>query len=408
MATVRLDTLPKELIAHIACCADALSVLNLSRVCHSIRASSYDVQVFKHLIVASQRERWNFESLDIDAIILRAGVDSTTWARYALADQRAWNLVLSAAAWQPAKGRDCHPLMKPADFINYMPELFVVKHPLMHAQSWNQVRDPLPDRKPTQLFGLAMAILALKHGMPNAFWQMRKHEGGRPADDSTKGFLWALCVIANTVKIGLRARAVVWPYNNAASRPHIAAPTASQIPLHPLSDGYNIPAPFSRRAIELLGRSTSAFGSWDSWYRLHNDAAFSSVDYFTKGSWCGYYIHYGAPPSLLEPPMTDIQFQVSTCVRQDGSAEGGEALNILATDCVDGIDGFNISGTVTRLDDGIKLSARKSYHRHPAWEWDCRLTPFGIVGRWGDIERPQGRFRGIVWLWKKEWTETVQ
>lgn len=75
-----------------------------------------------------------------------------------------------------------------------------------------------------------------------------------------------------------------------------------------------------------------------------------------------------------------------------------------ARDCCDGIDRFTLFGTFYEKDGVIGLAARKQYSNY-GWDWDCRLTPFGLVGFWGKWNRSEQRMlrRGVVWLWKEEW-----
>jgi hypothetical protein len=353
--------------------------------------------VFKHIILTSQRRYWKYGNLYIDAMADRAGTNTAEWARYAVADEVAYNLSMKGAA-----------LEAPRKFVNCLPELFVVKHPIMHAPCWQQ-SSPKLDHKANQVFCLAMAILASEHNMPQVLESLRPpDEPYLTRDDSMKEFLRALCAMALTLRSGLRTRLAAWPYNNAAVVPHISLPKAWQIPLRPLDDSYSLPLPFSRKAIELLGRTTTSFGSWDSWYHQHNSAFARRL---SEGAWCGYYVHFGVPPASLDPPMTKIYFRV-----KDGAASSEwnplekPCVDIEALDCVDGIDKFDISGTLSFRDREISFFGRKAYQNNlTRWDWDCRLTPFGIVGYWGHTRPEDGRISryGIVWLWKKEWTEVA-
>ena len=399
MASVRLDALPKELIAHIACCSDASSVIRLSSTCTTLRAACYDSLVFKSIVLASQRHFWTRGDLDISAIADRAGNDAAAWAKYALADEVACDRAVKDSS-----------LESPQKFIECLPELFVVKHPFMHEQCWHRfLRKPL-DQKANQVFCLAMAILASDLDMPQVYRGLRMSDDPwMIRDEGSKSFLWALCSMALTLRSGLRTRLAAWPYNNAAVVPHISLPKAWQIPLRPLNDSYGLPLPFSRKAVELLGRTTTSFGSWDSWYHQHNSASARSL---TDGEWCGYYAHFGVQAAWLDPPMTEICFRV-----KDGSALSEwnpmeqPFVEVEALNCVDGIDKFDISGTLSFRDRETVFVGQKVYQNSPTrWDWNCRLTPFGIVGYWGHASAEDGRMSnyGIVWLWKKEWTHRVE
>lgn len=212
--------------------------------------------------------------------------------------------------------------------------------------------------------------------------------------------------MALTLRSGLRTRLAAWPYNNAAVVPHVAPPVAWQIPLRPSNDSYGLPLPFSRKAVELLGRNTSSFGSWDSWYHQHSFALAHSL---TEGLWCGYYAHFGIQAAYLDPPMTEIRFRVKdgSSISEWDSMEQ-PSVEIEALNCIDGIDSFNISGTLTVRDRQTVFMGQKQYQNHPTdWDWNCRLTPFGLVGFWGRVYEEESRVSnyGALWLWKKEWTD---
>lgn len=401
MHSAKLDVLPKELIAHIACCSDAETVLRLSLTCKTIRSACYDGLVFKHMLLNRQNQNWTQKTLDIEAIAERAGNDVVCWARYALGDEIAFSL----------SEREC-PLEVPQKFANCLPELFVVKHPFMYDQCWKRFLHKPLDQRPNRIFCLALAILASEQDMPQVFRSLRmQDEPYLMRDDSMKGFLWALCTIALTLRSTLRTRLAAWPYNNNATVPHISFPKASQIPMRPLNDSYTLPLPFSRRAVELLGRSTSSFSGWDSWYDQHNAAFARTITNLTEGTWCGYYVHFGVQAAWLDPPMTEIRFRLKGERPFSGinSLDTG-FVNLEALNCVDGIDTYDLDGTLSFRDREVAFIGQKEYHSTPTrWDWDLRLTPFGLVGYWGHAQPEEGRTSryGIVWLWKKEWTEVV-
>ena len=393
MATSHFETLAKELIANVACYTDASSVLSLSLTSKRLRSASYDSLVFRELLINSQRCQWVESYLDVDAIAARAGNDVETWARYALADQKAWNLSQQGES----------PLGSPKDdFLHYVPELLVLKHPFVKDLWWKHLlREPF-DGPPNQLFCLAVASMATANDEPPFF----KREDPSSDRESARAFLWAFRTIALDIRASLKKRLAAWPYNNAANVPHITTPNIYQIPLHPLSHRYTLPSPFPQHPAKLLRLHTvwdPTFGNWDTWYHLHNYEAFKSPTYLTEGTWCGYYTYLGPQAGQLDPPMTEIRFQLQTLPQRDV-----ERIGIVATNCVDGIARFDLLGSLIRVEDGIKLKARMNYLRRQPWDWDCRLTPFGIVGYWGTSGQDGLSRQGLVWLWKKEWTETSQ
>ncbi|RVD90269.1 uncharacterized protein DFL_001244 [Arthrobotrys flagrans] len=54
-----------------------------------------------------------------------------------------------------------------------------------------------------------------------------------------------------------------------------------------------------------------------------------------------------------------------------------------------------------------KVHLTKAYYKGlesgTLWNWTAFMTPFGIVGRWGDR-----RFGGYIWLWKEDWYGPVE
>lgn len=177
MSSIRLYELPKELIAQIACCSNASSVIRLSSTCKAIRAACYDHLVFKHIIRANQQHFWRWSTLDIHSIANRAENDTATWAKYAVADEVACERSL-----------DYSPFESPQKFVNCLPELFVIKHPFMHAKCWCHFLYKPFDQNANQIFCLAMAILASELDMPQVYKSLCM-SNQMTRDDSSKIFL---------------------------------------------------------------------------------------------------------------------------------------------------------------------------------------------------------------------------
>lgn len=417
MPTGTFESLPKELIAHIASFTEPSAVLKLSATCRSIRAACWDPLILRNLLIASQHDYWNYDALDVDEIASSAGNDVTTWAQYGVADERAKALLKSVPddpSW--ALTEITYPLQLPKTYISYLPELFVIKHPFMSGQCWETAVLCQRDANPRRIFCLAMTILASEENMINVLQNLyRARCDWFPANNNTSAFLWALCNIALWARTKIKQRLAAWPYNDAARVPFIGIPKAVQIPLQPLNDRYKLPTPFSCPPAELFGQLTSSSGAWDRWYRLHNYEAFRSKTYLADGTWCGYYIHFGMANfnNGIEAPMMGIQFEVEEASPEYGPASHERrVLHFHAKDCVDGIDSFSLNGSMTCLDRDVMLIARKDYQNFNfGWDWDCRLTPFGIVGFWGqwnllNQDHHSLNRHGLVWLWKKAWTES--
>lgn len=395
MASIKLENLPRELIVHIATFVEALSIINLSRTSKTIRSAVWDSLIFKEILQRSQCENWRNDSLDIDAIAKRAGTDPCIWSRYAVADDKAW--VLTGMK---------DPLLSRKLSINFLPELAVVKHPFMNRSCWCMATHGPFDYLTSHVFSLATAALSADervldrwHDPGHCEYCYPKPRENDPAFLNGEGSLWTLCSMAIALRDALKMRRLAWPYNHVANTPHVDFPRADTISLRPLKDDYVLPLPFSHRAVELLSKPTSGLSGWDTWYRRHCHAMYSSPEFLTDGSWCGYYIWTNSHQASVEPPMTNIHFQ-----RSIPKVEADcEAALIWADDCIDGVGPFILRGSISFDGNVVSVSAFKNYVGGPIWEWDCRLTPFGIVGHWGKNIEEEFRTYGYVWLWKEEW-----
>lgn len=153
MHRLHLDTLPEELISHIASSTNATTVLNLTRTCHRLRSVCSDALIFHRIIRTSQQERRpqsSSQHLDFDALSSRAGKDVSLWARYAVADQRAWEAegqdVLSEGSWE------------------WAPELAVLRHPFVRFGCWGRLEKGLGEVSAREMFCFAVAVLAREVG----------------------------------------------------------------------------------------------------------------------------------------------------------------------------------------------------------------------------------------------------
>ncbi|KAK5112794.1 hypothetical protein LTR85_011128 [Meristemomyces frigidus] len=233
-----------------------------------------------------------------------------------------------------------------------------------------------------------MAILASDEAMPELFRSYRAQQNRVLIHgvDST-AFLWALRQIALDIPL----------------------PVAMQIPIT-----QDPPLPFAKSF------------TFNQWYAQHNDRLSSTADYLTEGSWCGYYTLLGPNIEHVDPPMTNIKFHLIPTPHSPP-----DELSLKAEGCRDGAGSFTITGAFRKhpeatdaqndrlksRGDEIAFTAVKQYtNSGTSWQWDLRITPFGLVGFWGLLggsDRGRGstwlvtlgmeRY-GVVWLWKEEWT----
>lgn len=386
----RLDTLPKELIAQIATLADVRSAILLSRICRRTRSAVYDSFVFKSILETSQRTRWKRDSLQLQAVDQAACRDPELWLRFAIADQKAWELAQL----------EC-PLEFPSKIQEWLPELFTVRHPFIYHQCWDRMLGDGQFQPMQQVFCQAVAILASSENMPQLANGLRRQEDTilRRGTGSHDTFLWALCSIALTLRMSLRTRLAAWPYNNDAHVPFIQPVRLSQIPMI----SQDLPIPFGGRGLQPYPSNT-----WYRWYQACNERVLKNVELFTSGTWCGYYSHFGIYGQSTDPPMMNIKFRVVPRAET-------HMITLRADECVDGIGEFSIEAGFTKSGsnffDQVEFLGQKTYnHVDLSWLWDMRVTPFGLCGFWGvlaaddsslDIER-----HGTVWLWKEEWTKS--
>lgn len=357
-----LEVLPEELLASIALLSDASSVISLSQTSRRLRASCFTALVLKTLLIDSQKYHWDNPSLDIVAVEVTAEKNVQAWARFALADHTAWELAQ----------KEC-PLESTERFLEWLPELFVLRHPFMLHQCWSRfLREPM--KQPAkQVFCLAVAILAVDRDMPQVTKSLNmNHDPKETNRYDTKAYLWSLCSIALIIRTAVRLRLAAWPFNGDAHVPYVMPPGINQTPLTPLDSSYSIPRPFGR------GRE------WQHWYSSHSLAMLCArPSTLFSGTWCGYYTYFGQP-QRLDPPMVDISFSCTECNgRCERKGQVGHRNNgsdrlwskVAAEACRDGLDTFRLSGTVMQNGDGdVEIELTKDYSHGGQWDWDCVST----------------------------------
>jgi hypothetical protein len=133
MAPIPLDSLPREILARIACSGPAESVLALAKTCRALYHACYDALVFK-AVIEYQRPLWNeSKMLDIPTLSRYIGPkDTQAWARFAVADQRAMEFRDKIG---PSNGTQvmsseyielCNTYVR-EDFESWVPHLFVAR-----------------------------------------------------------------------------------------------------------------------------------------------------------------------------------------------------------------------------------------------------------------------------------------
>ncbi len=156
--------------------------------------------------------------------------------------------------------------------------------------------------------------------------------------------------------------------------PIMSFPSPTSIPFHLLMD---VPLPFSPDAAEKFSSC--------------HLARMTTVDFLQDGEWTGFYamsFDY-KNPALFDPPMRGIRFAATANSDSETTLYGtGE----------DSVGAFHLEGTLGPSTGNIRLT--KMYEGGlPVWNWECLMTPVGIVGCWGCPE-----YGGWLWLWKTGWT----
>ncbi|EPS45051.1 hypothetical protein H072_1042 [Dactylellina haptotyla CBS 200.50] len=176
--------------------------------------------------------------------------------------------------------------------------------------------------------------------------------------------------------------------------------------LKPAPSGYEIP-------FESFMKLPEPFGDPAEFVWCHLEQM-TSKEFLEDGKWMGYYTTRYSGRGLeymrRDGPhqyIVDVEFKVIPD-DNDGNVEDGvnEELWFL------GITGsgrdrrgeFEISGKIFPNTGKVVLEKTFSYFpplRAPTMrslDWMAFMTPFGIVGYWGDIKDG-----GLVWLWKESW-----
>ena len=124
--------------------------------------------------------------------------------------------------------------------------------------------------------------------------------------------------------------------------------------------------------------------------------AMASKAFLEDGEWIGYY-SLGTGRGLTEsfdPAMRGLHLEVID------EADNG-TVHFRGTGGRDHVNAFTLEGKLDRASG--KLYAQKIYPGH-TWHWGGVMTPFGMIGEWGNIHGWEARRGGWFWLWKKAWS----
>ena len=118
-----------------------------------------------------------------------------------------------------------------------------------------------------------------------------------------------------------------------------------------------------------------------------------NATFLEDGEWVGYYSIFG-PPMMVDPPMTGIYFET---IPEDHeySHLSLESFRVHARG-TDSIGDFTLSGWMEKQTGNFEIT--KQYIGSHSWSWTGLMTPFGLVGMWGESA-------DWFWLWKRAWTK---
>jgi hypothetical protein len=121
---------------------------------------------------------------------------------------------------------------------------------------------------------------------------------------------------------------------------------------------------------------------------------------FLSGNWTGYYsdirwADHDRPATVqFDPPMRDI------CIIARPLFRKGQWAGTKIDKQSQGVDAqgeFTLEGLVE--EDGTVSIDKFHIATSWTWKWTGHVTPFGIVGSWGN----QYTLGGYFWIWKEEW-----
>lgn len=446
-----LDQLPLELQQRIVSVADFPSLLSLSLTCRVLHRACQNATILRSLI--KNRNGYGGPVWRYPDFFEKCS--SPELARYALADARAsqdgniWAFsIVNVDQWLPqlvALNRKCLPTFqslndpdRPDPFIDtldvrllsslldYLDGLSTIGNIVgnirshhRYSQSFCMAARLMSIVPPNDLPLNSSQFLQSGSGGTDSFLEggrhpchdkpVRRHLQPRDGPNSfyhqmqtrlgIKGQLLDVHVRAN-VEVGIIALTLREKLIHDGREPTAAAgiyahpfcfpvTTASQLPTW-----QDIPFHTFMQLPQLFGPNAAED------FSLYHLANMTTSEFLADVEWRGFYsVPSGRSTATAkyDPPMHGINFSA-----RDLSPAG--PVELIAMDGRDGVGAFSLVGTVSKSSGWVEL--RKEYRAIAgttgllSWKWYGVVTPFGIVGTWG-----QPRWGGWVWLWKAKWTE---
>ncbi|KAF2229308.1 hypothetical protein EV356DRAFT_511077 [Viridothelium virens] len=399
-SSAMLDGLPLEVMQNIACQSDARAVLALSHTNSRLRAACWSPFVLRR-IIEHRRDIWKRDSFDIAFVGRSIGLDTETWAKFALADQCAFEL------YNGVTGGLTRDVIKRS--LSWAPQLIVCQHPVA-SSPWlaENLASVVHDLTSVTLddrinFWYAATMISTTYEGNDMVLSNANTVKGLYSDiceaKSVGKVLRALGAFAVLLKQAIRTDTIndVLGYVPATgARPradNMLFPSAMDIPVLRLNN-ISLCSPFGMSVCP-DGRRPS---DWTFWIN-HCSKQMLLPEFITDGEWSGYYCYGNNRRVSFDGPMDGIKFEISESL--------GHRRDVDRTGCYhvkgSGIDSVGIFTLDGEIREPHELLLSKRYATH-SWLWECTMTPFGIFGDW--FQHGHGRNRvalGAIWLWKKDW-----
>jgi hypothetical protein len=182
-------------------------------------------------------------------------------------------------------------------------------------------------------------------------------------DNSLSSLYWEFCRMVLKFNRLLRNKVMSWPSTEDGTVPYLRLPTMYELRVsETINSQYSLPLPYD--------------GGHKQWYANHTRAMVEDSEYFTTGTWQGYYSYsdFFMSSHMLDPPMRNIKF------RRVGTSP--ETIELCGEGGFDGAVGpFSVDLLASQSAEGIAVRGSKIYSSGAAhWEWDLKVTPLGLIG----------------------------
>ena len=371
------NSLPAEILQRVASFSNAETALSLMLCNKKLNSAVWDPFIFRDIISNSNGHSHSLDQA-WDVSFLPTSTPTSVLVRYAVADSKArsWRYLPrlghhdpsftctdTHSVWAPHLAALGHPFLKELDLQTYLSCTsiisghqrrklkYVVNGALLSRDSREFVEDPRMSSWLTPLVnGQVTAPEHLNLILSLAIWQTQTQLA--------------------------RQSELTFP------------PSYPKIPLH-----------------RMVSAPIAPFTSDDNLDACYIKSL-TSKEFIEDGEWQGFYsfdIQLTNYPRF-DPPMKGIKFTVGSVTSFTDAVNElvvmtpyMSTLHVSANG-TDHVGDFRLGGQIYA--DG-RVNLVKDYDQGPTWNWDVKMTPWGMIGFWGG---EQGDRYGYVWLWKKHWS----